>query len=355
MIISAPMRNSSLGLLSAIALTAALVTLCSAQQNSGYYRFPAISGDTIVFTSEGDLWAASIQGGVAKRLTTHLGEETRPAFSPDGKTIAFSASYEGPTEIYTIPASGGLPVRRTFDGGNAAVVGWTPDGKILYATRRYSTLPDAKLATIDRDNRIEIVPLSQAAQGCYDQSGRTLFFTRLPAQGSSTKRYQGGTAENLWKFDGSHEAAPLTVDFPGTSKSPMWWNDRVYFISDRDGTMNLWSMDQNGKSLKQHTRHQGWDIQTPSLSGGRIVYQLGADIHLYDIASSADKIVPIELASDFDHLRERWVKNPLDYTTALSLSPNGDRIVLTSQASYDNARADVRDTRHHTRRYRDAK
>src|SRR5262245_20684824 len=331
MIISAPMRQISLRLLSTLVLAAALVAVASAQQNRGYYRFPAISGDIIVFTSEGDLWAVSAQGGVARRLTTHLGDETRPSFSPDGKTIAFSASYEGPTEVYTIPASGGLPIRRTFDGGNASVIGWTADGKIIYATRRYSTLPDTKLATIDRDNTIEIIPLSQAAQGAYDASGRTLFFTRLSAQGSSTKRYQGGTAENLWKFDGSHEAVPLTADFPGTSKNPMLWNDRVYFLSDRDGTMNLWSMDQNGKNLKQHTRHQGWDIQSPSISGGRIVYQLGADIHLYDVASSADKIVPIDLASDFEHLRERWVKNPLEYTTGLSLSPNGDRIVLTSR------------------------
>ena len=330
MIIFAAMKHLTTRLLAACCVAVALVTVCSAQQNKGYYRFPAISGDTIVFTSEGDLWEATTQGGVARRLTTHPGEETRPAFSPDGKTIAFAASYEGPTEIYTMPASGGLPVRRTFDGGGA-VVGWTPDGKILYMTRRYSTLPDAQLATIDRDNKIEIIPLSQAAQGCYDRAGRTLFFTRLPAQGSSTKRYQGGTAQNLWKFAGSSEATPLTADYPGTSKDAMWWNGRVYFLSDRDGTMNLWSMDENGKNLKQHTRHEGWDIQSPSLSNGRIVYQLGSDLHLFDIAAGSDKTLAIELASDFDHLRERWVKNPLDYTTSIHLSPDGDRLVLTSR------------------------
>jgi tricorn protease len=305
--------------------------LCLAQQNRGYYRFPAIHGDTIVFTSEGDLWEVRTAGGVARRLTTHPSEETRPAFSPDGKTIAFSASYEGPTEVYSMSADGGLPIRRTFDGGGAAVVGWTPDGKILYATRRYSTLPDTQLATIDRENRIEIIPLSQAAQGCYDSSGRTLFFTRLPAQGSATKRYKGGTTQNLWSFASGREAIPLTADYEGTSKNAMWWNGRVYFLSDRDGVMNLWSMDENGKNVRQHTHHQTWDIQSPSLSEGRIVYQLGADIHLYDIATGSDKIVPIELASDFDHLRERWVKNPADYMTSVHLSSNGDRVILTSR------------------------
>src|SRR5262245_17206599 len=113
-----------------------------AQTNHGYYRYPAISGETIVFTAEGDLWQVSASGGVARRLTTHPGEEKFAAFSPDGKTLAFSADYEGPTEVYTMPAAGGLPLRRTFEGGNATVIGWTPDAKILYATRRYSTLPD---------------------------------------------------------------------------------------------------------------------------------------------------------------------------------------------------------------------
>jgi tricorn protease len=315
----------------ALVLAAAFVVLCSAQQNRGYYRFPAVHGDTIVFTSEGDLWEVGVEGGVARRLTTHLGEETNAAFSPDGKTIAFAASYEGPREVYTMPAAGGLPARRTFDNAGANSIGWTPDGKILFSTSRYATLPDDQLAVIDTDNRVEIIPLSQAAQGCYDARGRTLFFTRLPAQGSSTKRYQGGTAQNIWKFAEGQEAQPLTADFPGTSKDAMWWNGRVYFLSDRDGTMNLWSMDENGKNLRQHTHSQGWDMQSPSLSGGRIVYQLGADLHLYDIASGADKTVQIELASDFDHLREHWVNNPIDYTTSVHLSPDGDRVVLTSR------------------------
>lgn len=176
------------------------VAVAWAQPNRGYYRYPAIHGNTVVFTAEGDLWEVSIEGGLARRLTTHPGEETRAAFSPDGKTIAFSANYEGPTEVYTMPASGGLPARRTFEGGGALVAGWTSDGKVLYSTRRYSTLPDSQLATIDTQNRIELVPLSQAAQGAYDAAGKTLFFTRLPFQGSYAKRYKGGEVENLYKF-----------------------------------------------------------------------------------------------------------------------------------------------------------
>src|SRR4030095_13101728 len=103
----------------------------------GYYRYPAIHGETIVFTAEGDLWRIGLNGGVAQRLTTHPAEESRAAISPDGKTVAFSAAYEGPTEVYTLAIDGGVPVRQTFEGGTANVVGWSPTGDVLYATRRF--------------------------------------------------------------------------------------------------------------------------------------------------------------------------------------------------------------------------
>ncbi len=336
------------------------ISLLRANRIGATIDFPAIHGDTIVFTSEGDLWEVGAAGGVARRLTTHLGEETNAAFSPDGKTIAFAASYEGPREVYTMPATGGLPVRRTFDNAGPAFVGWTPDGKLLFSTNRYSTLPDDQLAVVGPDNRVDVIALSQAAQGCYDARGRTLFFTRQPSQGSSTKRYKGGTAQNIWKYTDGQEAQPLTADFAGTSKDAMWWNGRVYFLSDRDGTMNLWSMDENGKNLRQHTHSQGWDEQSPSLSGGRIVYQLGADLHLYDIASGADKTVPIELASDFDHLREHWISNPIEYTTSVHLSPDGDRVALISRGRVFVAPAKptgrfVAVAAHKPARYRDAR
>jgi tricorn protease len=242
------------------------IILCAAespaQVNGGYYRYPAIFGETIVSTAEGDLWQVKAAGGRASRLTSHPGEEKFAAFSPDGKPLAYTADYEGPAEVYTIPAIGGLPTRRTFEGGSAAVAGWTPDGKIIYAPRRYSTLPDTQLAVIDTQNRIDPIPLSQAAQGSYDSRGSSLYFTRQEFQGSYAKRYQGGTAQKIWKYTSGAEAVALTSDFAGTSKDAMWWNGRVYFLSDRDGTMNIWSMDENGRNLRRHTHHIGWDAKS---------------------------------------------------------------------------------------------
>ena len=315
----------------AAATFAAAAPLAAQQPTLGYYRFPAVAGNTVVFTAEGDLWRVPITGGVAQRLTSNAGEESHASISPDGQTIAFSASYEGPTEVYTMPLGGGQPIRRTYEGSAASVVGWTPDGKVLYTTRRYSTLPNPELATVDpRSNTSALVPLAQASDGSYDNG--TLYFTRFAWQGSNTKRYRGGTAQNIWRFAPNAEhAQPLTGDYEGTSRSPMVWKGRVYFASDRDGTMNLWSMDMNGKDLKAHTRHAAFDVQSPSLGDGKIVYQLAADLRVYDIASGSDTAIPISLVSDFEQMREKWIRNPVEWITDVHLSPNGDRVVLTAR------------------------
>ena len=312
-----------------------LIVASSAAANgrSGYYRFPAIHKETIVFTSEGDLWSVDIKGGLARRLTTHPGMEGFPAISPDGTTVAFSAQYEGPTEVYTMPLAGGLPVRRTFAGQTATVVGWTPDGRLLYAAQKYSGLPNTQLVTLDLTTMSEtVMPLNQAADGVFDPTGQTLFFARLPFQGSYTKRYKGGTAQNLWRYDfGGPEAVPLTADYAGTSKEPMLWQGRLYFVSDRDGIMNLWSMNLQGGDLRQHTAHGEFDVSSPSLHEGRIVYQLVSDLWIYDVTSQAGGKIEITLPSDFDQMREKWVAKPLDYLTSAHLSPTGDRIALVAR------------------------
>ena len=329
-----------------LSVCALLGCICAhAQNNRGWYRFPAIHDKTVVFTAEGDLWEVGIEGGLARRLTSAPGQEVHAAFSPDGQTIAFTADYEGPEEVYTIPTTGGIPVRRTFEGGGpqgrpafaspstpgAVAAGWTPDGKILYSTYHFAGIPDAQLVTIDSQNRFVRIPLSQAAQGAFNPRDGTLFFTRLQRQPSFTKRYAGGSAQNIWKYRAGSEAIQLTGDYAGTSKNPMWWNGRIYFLSDRDGTMNLWSMDENGKGLRQHTRSEGFDLKSASLSNGRIVYQLGADLHLYEINSSSDHVIPIELPSDFDNLREHWIKDPVQYLSAVHFSSDGNSVVLTAR------------------------
>jgi len=299
----------------------------------GFYRYPAMHGDTVVFAAEGDLWKVSARGGVARRLTTHAAEETDPVISPDGRTLAFTARYEGPAEVYTMPLAGGLPVRRTYEGESSIATAWTPDGHLVYGTVHFSGLPKPMLVKLDLDNSTqELVPLSTATEASFSEDGSTVFFVRPAFHNNVTKRYTGGTARDVWKFeDGADEAVELTGDYIGESHSPMWWSGRVYFVTDRDGTMNIWSMDGSGGDLRQHTRHSGWDVKNPDQSGGRIVYQLGADLWLYTVATDATELVPVTLASDFDQLREKWVTNPMQYLTSAHLHPEGESVVLTAR------------------------
>ena len=300
------------------------------QTHRGYYRDPSVHGETIVFTSEGDLWSVSVHGGAAQRLTTSPGMESMSSISPDGKSVAFLANYEGPKEVYTMSLTGGLPERRTWDGA-AQPAGWAPDGRLVIATSRYSTLPGDKLVLVDALGKREIVPLAEAAEVAYGADGHTLFFTRWTKQWSSTKRYKGGWVENLWRFDGNGEAVPLTADYEGTSAHPMFWNGRVYFLSDRDGVMNVYSIDPDGHGLKQESHQKIFDIEAASLSDGHIVYASGADLWSLDLASGHEEVIPITLVSDFDQMREHWVKKPLDYLTAVHLSPDGSNAVFTAR------------------------
>ncbi len=340
----------------------ALLTVAAAHAQSGYYRYPALHDDTLVFTAEGDLWQVGTAGGAAHRITTHPGLEQLAAISPDGQWLAFSAQYEGQIEVCVMPLSGGTPTRLTYEGEatGALVRGWTADGKILYSTLHYATLPTRQLVAIDPKTRAQtFVPLAQADEGVYDDTGKTLVFTRLAPQSSQLKRYHGGTAQNLWRFTtGDKEAAPLTADFAGTSRWPMWSQGRVYFASDRDGTMNLWSMKLDGTDLRQHTKHTDFGVKNPSLSRGKIAYQNGADLWLLDLASGKSAIVPITLQSDFEQTREKWVSKPLDYLNDLALSPTGDRVALTVRGQVFVAPASqgrfVEITRQSGVRYREA-
>lgn len=307
--------------------------LVLAQGFEGYYRHPDIHNNTIVFSAEGDLWTVQLQGGLAQRLTTHQEEELFPALSPDGTQIAFSASYEGPTEVYTIPIQGGLPIRWTYERDASIVNNWTPDGKVVYQTRAYSKVPDNQLVTVDPQTKEKYrIPLFQASEASFDGSGNTVYFVRPAYHNNVTKRYQGGTARQLYKFtQGTPEAVKLTDDHAGESHHPMWFDGRIFFISDRDGMMNIWSIAENGGGLKQHTTHKEFDVRYANISNGNLVYQMGADLWHYNITSNEAKKINIHLVSDLDQLREKWDDNPAKYVTSVHPDTKGEHVVITAR------------------------
>ena len=196
-----------------------LLLLLSSQLHAasqlGYYRHPALHGDSIVFVAEGDLWSVSAEGGAARRITSHPGEESHPCVSPDGKLVAFAAQYEGPTEVYTMPIDGGLPQRHTVEAEASIPVAWTPDGRLVYTTRHFSTLPANQLVAISLESKTRSrIPLSQAS-GATFAPDQTIYFVRPRFHNQEVKRYQGGTARNIWRFGNSaDEATILTANVP---------------------------------------------------------------------------------------------------------------------------------------------
>jgi tricorn protease len=321
--------------LALILLSAGL--LSSATAADAYYRYPAIRGDSVVFTAEGDLWRTGAHGGQAQRLTTHPAAETNAAMSRDGLWVAFSASYEGAQEAYVMPLAGGLPQRLTFENGAVTVLGWSAQGEVLVSMAS-STGPGRSVvvaAIRPGDLQRRIFPLADVHDATLDDAGKTLYFTRngLALTNDNVKHYRGGAHAQLWRYDlgTDAEAVPMLAGDSGNNKRPMWWQHRLYFISDRGGSDNLWSMAPDGSDPRQLTRYADWDVRNAQLGDGRIVYQLGADLHVLDVASATDEKLAISLVSDFDQQRTRQIRSPLENLTRVQVAGKAERIVLTAR------------------------
>ena len=176
----------AVGSMSALALHAS----DDAAGRAGYYREPALHGDTLIFTSEGDLWTVNVHGGAAHRLTSAPGQERAATISPDGKTVAFLGQYEGPGEVYTMPVVGGLPQRQSWDSG-AEPVGWNPDGRLLIETRRYTALPDASLVLIGSHGEREMLPLATGSEACYSRGWQDAVLHATGESGEPHQALQG--------------------------------------------------------------------------------------------------------------------------------------------------------------------
>lgn len=330
--IAASLRRSAFPCAVFLALLLVLSTSAKAQAPGrfGYYRDPAVHGSTVVFTAEGDLWTVPLQGGVAQRLTSAPGMERNAVFSPDGSTVAFSGSYEGPREVYTMPLAGGVPQRRTWDGDGSAAA-WHPDGRLLIRTSRYTPWRSSSLVLLDAKGGRERVPLAQGSEAAYSPDGKTLFFTRLDFQGSQTKRYQGGLIQSLWRWDGTGEAVPITGDYLGTSRSPRMAGSTLVFESDRTGVMNVWTVDRDGKGAKQLSHQKTFDVEGIAADGGHVVYACAGELWRLDVDTGTEHKIPVSLQSDFDQLREHWVQNPASYVTDVHPSPDGSRVLFTAR------------------------
>jgi len=299
---------------------------------SGYYRFPTIQRDTVVFSCEDDLWSVPASGGIARRLTASLGEDAYPLLSPDGEKLAFVGHDEGHAEIYLMPTLGGPTRRLTFMGAVACQpAAWTPDGKIIFAsTAGHWYLRFTQLYQIDPTGGApELLNYGLARHISFNPTGGVVL-GRLSTEPARWKRYRGGTTGQIWiDPDGNGDFHHL-IELGGNLANPIWLGERVYFISDHEGIGNLYSCLPDGSGLRRHTDHDNYYVRNPSSDGQRIVYHAGADLFLYTPESDTSRPIEINFHSP-QVQRSRKFVDPARYLEAWSLHPNGQSLAVTSR------------------------
>ncbi|MDR0982900.1 MAG: PDZ domain-containing protein [Culturomica sp.] len=327
-----------------------LIVLCgfySRAEEARLLRFPHVNGDKIVFSYAGDLYTVGTGGGVARRLTSHVGYEMFAHYSPDGKWIAFTGQYDGNTEVFLIPSEGGVPKRMTFTatlsrddlgdrmGPNNIVLGWTPDGKnILFRSRRY-TFNDftGQLFTVSIDGGMPVeVPLVNCGFASYSPDGKQLAYNYIFREFRTWKRYEGGMADDVRIFDFASGESEKITDDKRQSIFPMWSADGkdIYFISDRDDVMNMFVYNVADKSTRKVTDFKDYDIKFPTIGGDKIVYENGGYIYLYNTVSKENTKLSISIDNDQVYARTEW-KDVSEDISDYDLSANGERVVITAR------------------------
>jgi tricorn protease len=299
-------------------------------------RYADISKDRVVFAYAGDLWIASRDGGSARRLTSHVGDELFPKFSPDGKWIAFTGEYDGNPDVYVISAEGGEPKRLTFHPSNDIVLGWTPDGKyILFRSDRYSAPPGryTKLFLISpQGGTPKMLQVPRADLTSFSPDGNKIAYLETSQEFRTWKRYRGGWSLPIGIFDlktNSYEELPKTA---GMDLFPMWHGNTIYFISDRDGVMNLYSYDLGSKQTKKLTDYKEFDIKWPSLGPDAIVYENGGLLYEYNLASGKSNSISIQVHGEDIAARPEF-KNVSENLAGFGISPSAARVVVEARGN----------------------
>ncbi len=314
-------------------------------------RFPDINGDTIAFVYAGDIWTVPAAGGTARRLTSHPGLELFPKFSPDGRWLAFSGEYDGTRQVFVIPVDGGAPRQLTFHnevgplpprgGWDNRVLGWTPDGKhVLFRANRvpYS----------DRLGRPYLVPveggmeqplaITEGGGASYSPDGTKLAFTPISNEFRGWKRYRGGQSPDVWIYDLAHDTSEQITNTRAQDMVPVWLGDKVYYISDRDWTMNVFAYDTRTKQTRKVTNHADYDVLWPSGAGNELVYEAGGYIYRLDTKTDKEERVPIKVYGDFPDT-VAYFQNVKPSIETFALSPSGARAIFGARGDIYTAPA----------------
>lgn len=307
-------------------------------------RFPATNGEKVVFTYAGDLYSVPIIGGQASKLTSHQGMEIFARFSPDGKIIAFTGQYDGNTEVYKINADGGIPARLTYTatlsrdnvadrmGPNNIVMAWTPDNKIVYRSRQHSFNDfKGKLYTVNPDGGLSTeVKLPDGGFLSFSPDGKKMAYNRVFREFRTWKYYKGGMADEVWIHDFETRETFQITNNPAQDIFPMWIGEEVYFISDRDRTMNLFAYNLKTGATEKVTNFNEYDIKFPSHHGNIIVFENGGYIYKFD--ASTRKLEKINILIGDEHIYARpALIDASRLITSADLATGGERVLFSAR------------------------
>ncbi|TPN84759.1 S41 family peptidase [Aquimarina algicola] len=293
---------------------------------------PTISQSHIAFIYAEDLWVANLDGSQPRRLTIDKGIESNPVFSPDGKSIAFSADYDGNTDVFIVPVNGGVPKRLTWHPGMDITLGFSPDGKhVLFNsrravhTRRYTKLYQVSI-TGGYPSELEI---PNAWYATYSSDAKQMAYTPIAERSRQWKNYRGGTTANIWLFSFADKSIVKIPQPAGGSNDtqPMWKNEDVFFLSDRNGEFNLFSYNTSSKTVQQLTQYSEFPILNANLGGDNIIFEQAGHLHIYNTNDKTTKKLNIGIATDLLELRDRFVSGHQHIRSA-HISPSGNRAVF---------------------------
>ncbi|MCG8353917.1 MAG: PDZ domain-containing protein [Chloroflexales bacterium] len=299
---------------------------------AGYYRFPTIHHNTVVFVCEDDLWTVPTAGGIAHRLTSNLGQIVWPAFSPDGTQLAFTGNDEGYPEVYVIPAAGGPARRLTYLGATSLVAGWSRDGQsVIFASTTAQPFNGRyKLYTVDRaGGEPQLLPTGPATSISYGPDGGAVI-ARNTTDLARWKRYRGGLTGDIWVDPLGDGEWRRLITLPGNLAMPRWVGARIYFVSDHEGIGNLYSCLPTGEDLQRHTHHDKYYVRHPSSNAQHIVYYAGADLYLFDPETNQSRMIDIEFHSP-QVQRQRKFVNTVRYLQSYDLHPQGRSVAITAR------------------------
>jgi len=327
----------------------------AADQAPQILQRPAVSSRHVAFVHAGDLWLVDRAGGDARRLTSGVGLESHPVFSPDGGTIAFAAEYDGNLDVYTVPTAGGVPTRVTYHPDPDLPIGFTTDGKsVLFRSPRNSYGRFTRLFTVPlAGGHPAELPLPMAEEASYSPDGKQLAYvpftnTRgFPGAYIAWKRYRGGSSPFVWIADLATSAVEKIPRTDSNDFNPMWVGNKVYFLSDRDGPVTLYAYDTGTKEVKRVVNGEAADIKSASASPDAIVFDRIDGLYLFDLATQAVKKLDVTARGDLAGLRPR-VEKVGKMIQSVGLSPGGARVVVEARGEILTVPAEKGDTRNVT-------